>query len=538
MGWIRVTAPHFIVYSNSTATKTLYVVQTFESYHSALEQIFPNVAPDETLPTYIFVFDSTATFAPYDQRDSTGRPGGFGGFCYPGLIANYIAVNVMPGLDYRPLLYHEYVHQYLIRTASDLPLWVDEGLAEYLSTFTYHDGRATLGDPLDHHLETIRESRTIIPLSWTFGLNEASPTYSEANRAGPFYAYSWLLVHYALHDGNGRPLKLQDLLTLQKPGQPFEQSLVERMGMSLAQLEVKLHEYARKKAFGFSSLQVSASESGATIPTSEASRASVLARLGEVLTFVTHDDALAREHLRSAVELQPDVPDARAVLSWVLEREGERDLAARYFSEAIDASPADGRLYVLRGKSLLDRFNRKIGTVAEPDPAPDTTIAEARRMFEKGLSLDSNLAEGYLGLGLTYYYSSDDPAPGIAALETALRLLPARMDAAGTLAALYARVGEMAKCDELLARIERQATDPRMVRQAREAVSSAKQERAEMRRLEQIDRYNGAVRLANDRKLEEALEVLAKLGPEVEDPELAAAVDSLMDDLRTALKKP
>jgi len=579
IGWVRVTTPRFIVYSNSTAPKTSFVVQTFETFHSALEQIFPEVAPDETLPTYVFVFDSTASFEPYDQRDPTGRPGGFGGFCSPGLIANYIAVNVMPGLEYRRLVYHEYVHHFLSRAPSDLPLWVDEGLAEYLSTFTYHEGRATLGDPLEGHLETIRQSPALIPLSWTFGLTEASPTYSEAERAGPFYAYSWLLVHYALHDGNGRRLKLQDLLSLQEPGRPFEQSLVDRMGMSVAQLEVKLHEYAGKKAFGFSSLQVSAPESGTAIGTSEASRASVLARLGELLTFVHRDYPLAREHLRGAVELQPDVADARAVLSYVLEREGQADLAARYFAEAMGASPTDGRLFVLRGQSLLDRFTRQTETVADPGAGTNPTIAEARRMFEKAISLDASLAEAYIGLGLTYYYGSDDPAPGIAALETARRLLPARMDAASTLAALYALRGDLEKADELLARIELQATDPQMVRQARDAVLDAKRSvadaawaegrldeairiqealvrqstdpdvteslqteleemRADLQRREWIDRYNLAVTLTNEGKLEEALAVIAELRPEVEDPEIAAEVDSLENHVRTALHRP
>jgi tetratricopeptide (TPR) repeat protein len=577
--WIQVDTPHFTAYSNSTDAKTAFVVQAFERFHAVLGQIFPDVTPDETLPTYIFVFMNTETYEPYDKRDDKGRPGGFAGSCVPGPIANYIVVDARPDSHYRSVVYHEYVHRFLNREFSSLPLWVHEGLAEYLSTFSYDEGEATLGDPLHEHLEMIRGARKVSPLGWTFGFTADSPSYSEAERAGPFYAYSWILVHYLMHDGNGRPLKPHELLALWQRDRPFERSLLERLGMSKGQLQVKLEEYARKKSLGFTSFALTTTESVTEIETSPASRASVLARLGELLAFGHGDYREAEIHLRGAFALDPDAPGVRAGLSYLFELRGESEVAAQLFANAVELRPDDAQLFFLRGKSLLDRYVRQVQAFPELAPTTAPEVAEARRMFEKSIALDPDLAEGYVGLGQTYIDDSVDPAPGIAALETAHRLLPARMDVESQLACLYARAGKLEQCDAILARIERRDTAPTEIRQARQAVLDTKQDlvnqmlaekrlveairiletmmpqavdsdrvrslqdqlerlRAHARTLERFDRYNRAAALTNEGKLDEAFDLLVELEPQVEDPELAAAVDSLLEYLRANLHKP
>ena len=89
----------------------------------------------------------------------------------------------------------------------DLPLWLNEGLADYYSSFEIDaGGRAVIfGRAIPGHYNEL-STNGWMPLTALLATTRTSPAYNENARRGVFYAESWLLVHMMLHgDPDRRP---------------------------------------------------------------------------------------------------------------------------------------------------------------------------------------------------------------------------------------------------------------------------------------------------------------------------------------------
>ncbi len=79
--------------------------------------------------------------------------------------AAYIGLSLESGEEAYPGIYHEYSH-YLLRGAfSAVPLWFNEGLAEYYSMFEVTNGgrSARIGSPHESHIALLRDRRLPLP---------------------------------------------------------------------------------------------------------------------------------------------------------------------------------------------------------------------------------------------------------------------------------------------------------------------------------------------------------------------------------------
>ena len=74
----------------------------------------------------------------------------------------------------------------------DLPLWLNEGLAELYSSFQLRGKKAAIGRPIDSHIHWLRD-HALIPVGELFAIDHSSKDYNEGSRRGVFYAQSWAL---------------------------------------------------------------------------------------------------------------------------------------------------------------------------------------------------------------------------------------------------------------------------------------------------------------------------------------------------------
>jgi tetratricopeptide (TPR) repeat protein len=220
----------------------------------------------------------------------------------------------------------------------------------------------------------------------------------------------------------------------------------------------------------------------------------------------------------------------------------------------------DALPYLLYGDSIMRRLDAGIRRNAG---APAADVIKARDLFRKATELNPESAIAFSGLGATYAMSSDDPAPGIAALEHSLALAPSEGETIYNLILMEARAGrreEAIKRLEALARV----SDPEMVREARENVyiadlnhanalgragkhaeaaeimkSVAAQTTNEKLKAElteqiaslnhidvvstQVTDFQRAVEAANTGKFKEALAMIDALMPKITEPEMLAA---------------
>ncbi|HET9211298.1 MAG TPA: tetratricopeptide repeat protein [Thermoanaerobaculia bacterium] len=561
--WIEVHTANFTLFSEVGERKTREIGEDLERLRDALSQLSPGLTLSSPIPTNIYVFRSASSFQPY-QRIYNGKPLDSGGYFLGQQLANYVAINGDQHGDERGIIYHEYLHYLLHNNFETLPLWLNEGLAEYYSTFQSDRNEARIGQPVREHVFWLRQ-HTFIPLSTLFAVTEKSPEYNETDRRGGFYAESWALVHYMISGNPERRRQASEYLRLLQAGTPPDQIFAKAFGADPATLEHELRIYIQKKLFDFTRLPIREGASLA-VDVKPMPRADVLYRLGDLLANLGDDHAAeAAEHLRAALALQPDHGPALAGLGFLAERAGRTAEARSYYEKAAKLAPDDVRVQYLYANNLI------------ADPGPDS-LRLARAALKRAVALQPGFGEAWARLGYTYQAEENLPPEAVQVLETAHRLLPSRMDVAHNLSLAYARTGQTAKAEELIERVLVPQGTPEEVESAREglideehrraeelidaqkltealpvlegvkAKTSRPERRAEIeRQIEEIhhvlnlssfvESYNRAVELANRGKVQEAVAILEPLLQTAQDPEQAERARRLLERLRPVRKK-
>lgn len=562
--WVEVRSEHFHFFSNASEDRTQDVVEVLEQFRAVLDQLLPGGPVVGATETTVFVFGSTDSYAPYNLRTPSGEPTVASGFCARSPYGVTIAIDATPGRSYRQMIYHEYVHQLLFQRFPGLPIWVHEGLAEYFSTLTLVEGNARVGFAPQSHVDWFltNEAPTAYAL---LSATAESVKFSEIERAGPFYAGSWLLAHYLLHDAGAGPISVEQLLGLRSADAPFDRSLLEALGVSKNELSERLTAYGRKKSFAFNTVPLEETTPPMDGESKPATRADLLTRLGEVQSFVHDNQPVASEHFLAALALDPGRVRAAIGLSYSSELAGGQAQAARWFAEAVARSPEDATVYLKRAEALIIAYQRAHPGKTALASELDSQLANARDAARKATELDPKLAPAYLAVGTTYVYDAGDVVPGIVALEQGRRLDPGDPEITAHLAVLGARTGDFDGADALLAEVQNTALDSVLVQRTRTAVSLAKHSyvgslgqqgrfreaimllddmieestddahkevlRGEVRRLTQYDSYRNAVALANGGQPDNARKILVALQSEELDAQLSELVTDALEKL-------
>ncbi|MFL6261899.1 MAG: tetratricopeptide repeat protein [Thermoanaerobaculia bacterium] len=561
--WIEVRTASFTLFSEAGERKTKEIGEDLERLRDALSQLSPGLALSSPTPTYIFVFRDAPSFQPY-QRTYNGKPLDSGGYFLGRQLANYVAINGDQHGDEKVIIYHEYLHYLMNNNLAALPLWMNEGLAEYYSTFQAAKDEARIGLPVPEHVFWLRQ-HTFIPFATLFAVTEKSPEYNETDRRGGFYAESWALVHYLISGNPERRRQASEYLRLVQAGTPPDQIFAKAFGADPTRLEHELRIYIQKKLFDYTRVPIRSAASLA-VDVKPMARADVLHRLGDLLANLSDDRAAeAGEHFRAALALQPDHGPALAGLGFLAEQAGRTDEARADYEKAAKLAADDVRVQYLYANNLI------------ADPGPDS-LRLARAALQRAVALRPGFGEAWARLGYTYQAEENLPPEAVQALETAHRLLPARMDVAHNLSLAYARNGQAAKAQELIDRVLVPQGTAEQVESAREGLLDEEHRRAEEligaqklaealpvleavkaktgrpqrrteveQRIEEIrhalnfntfvDRYNQAVELANRGKVPEAVAILEPLLKTTQDPVQVERARTLLERLRPIRKK-
>jgi hypothetical protein len=101
-------------------------------------------------------------------------------------------------------LRHEMTHAYLHGILTELPLWLDEGLAEYFETPRIANGLHR------NHLSLLTDA--FKQSNWSPNLERLSLLTSGESMSQTDYAESWLWVHYFLHSSRENRLLLIEMV--------------------------------------------------------------------------------------------------------------------------------------------------------------------------------------------------------------------------------------------------------------------------------------------------------------------------------------
>ena len=211
----------FIVISDATEEATIDVVaRNMESIYDIFHSLFdPHIEPlPEHFRTVVYLFRRQSSVVSLQRElGSTGFGAGF--YRSPGLMAFHQQVQTSEQLLHSMFheAFHAFADSHLTPPGKKLPLWVEEGLAEYFANSRIERGHLIPGKISgSKYILFHRRSREFRGTA-RWSLKEArtalrsgdAPTVAELWEAGPdsfygvryqsYYGFSWLLTHFLRH---------------------------------------------------------------------------------------------------------------------------------------------------------------------------------------------------------------------------------------------------------------------------------------------------------------------------------------------------
>ncbi len=416
--WMEIRSPHFIVLSNAGEKEGRRVALQFENMRALFHAVFPKARVDSGKPTIIFALrneDSLKLFMPtYGTNPNAKR---LAGLFLARTDMNFALVRTdvaTTAANEFHTLYHEYTHSILRMNFRGLPLWLDEGFAEFYGSTQFDSHTATFG-MADANLLRVLQRETLIPVATLVSVDATSPLYNVREHSGVFYAESWAIVHYFMVSPEVRKDGLLDkyIATLQSTDDPIE-AAHQSFG-DLKKFADKLDAYARQ--FSFYSLHIPI-QSGISekdfavrpLPPAEAltQQANFLIRNG------SQNEGLARLHEAEAAD--PDLPALHEAFGYYHYLHSDNENAAKEFDEAISRDPKNAASYYYKAEILY----RKSGYSKDSTPL-------IRADLEKAIELDPNFAPAHAFLCIAYTEADETKPKSITEAKRAIELEPGNM---------------------------------------------------------------------------------------------------------------
>jgi len=483
--WTSVRSKNFLLVGNASEKEMRQVATRLEQFRDVFTRLFSAARFTSPVPTTVIVFKSMSSYKPFN-------PGNNAGYFQKGQDVNYITLTTEASQNPFRVIYHEYVHQLVDNTNGNVPVWFNEGLAEYYSSFDIEEDRKVhLGELIPYHLQTLREQK-LLPLRTLFAVDHYSPEYNEGSKRGMFYAESWALVHYLILSNNGQHLEqLGKFLQLTEGNTPIDEAVKQSFQMDLVALEKELKKYIEGHTFR---MQIATFEHklefDKELTAAPLSEAEAQGYLGDLLLHSNRlSDAEAR--LQQALTLDPKLTMAQASLGIVRARQGRFDEAKKSLEEAVSGS-SNNYLTHYYYAYALSREDMD-ATLFVRSYAPETA-ATMRAALKKAIQLNPNFPESYSLLAFVNMVSGEQLDESIGLLKQALALSPGRQDLDLELAQIYLRQQRFDLARQTLEPLQN-AKDRQLQKQAEVLLDSIKRYEEQMARYKSESEASNAPRL-------------------------------------------
>ncbi len=436
--WIRVRTPRFTIISSASERRTRDVAERLEALATSLGQVNERF-DGRTIETRVLLFsrrrDSQPLFDLLLNRPRAEAPGVF--------VAQSDGSGTMvidSGREWDRTLFHELTHNLLSGSGAHLPLWLEEGIAEYFSTAVIKSRHIILGGAISEHRRLLW-SRTLIPLSEVFHAPRTSPLLMHTM----FYPESWAAVEWMLRVG--RP-QFYRFLTDVEAGMSSLDALHKNYDVDTRAIERAL---TKPRSTPAATISVPVETVEGVIEISQLSRADSLFEIGAFLGTLDVASTDAERFFRKALDLEPAHARSLSGLGNLRARQKKYDEAFPFYNRAMSAAPDDPIVMLDYADALMRDM---IGTFAGILPVGSDAqrpVRKARALATRALQHGGDLARANAIIGPSYLVERD-ASPGVAPLEKAMELKPARSDIALNLYSLYLRTGDRVRADALYER--------------------------------------------------------------------------------------
>ena len=382
--WTRLRTANFVFIGDAPERDIRAIARNLEQFRDALSRALPNSRSQSVAPTVVLVFASHRSFLPF-MPQFEGRPVEVSGIFRAEDDINYIALNAEQRAAGLRTAFHEYTHLLVSNTIRSLPLWLEEGLAEFYETFEERDGgeAGMIGTPSAHHLQALRTQ--FIPLEALMAIDETAPIYNENSRRSAFYSTAWALTHYLLLGNPDGVRQLDRYIAYLGADVPQQQAFRDAFQMDPEALERELRTYVSRFRFPAvrvdygTNLRASVPDGGERIEEWEAR--------GYLGDFLARDRARGEEGralLTEVLKAQADAPFVLLSLGRLERQSGNAEAAVKLLQRAAALAPDDAAVHAAFAGALMARFHAD-----QPGDSAEATLALAHTAISRAFALEA-----------------------------------------------------------------------------------------------------------------------------------------------------
>lgn len=392
---IEVISPHFTLVTDANEKQARHILDNFERMRWMFQTLFPNAKVDPDVPIVVVAAKNTKEFQALEPQEYLAKGQlNLAGYFLNTNDKNYVLLRLDADSDHPyATVYHEYTHLQF-RDAEDwMPLWLNEGIAEFFQNTDFHDKEVLLGEPSVDDILYLRQA-SLIPLPTLFQVDHNSPYYHQEEKGSVFYAESWALTHYLqITDRVKATHRVSDYMTRMSHHENSVAAAQEAFG-DLKELQNQLAFYIR----GAQYKQFLLNSAAAPIdPTSYKVRVLIQpefdARRADVLAYVGRTDD-ARKLLQSVIAADPKLPDSRETMGYLALSANDQEAARKWFAEAIQ----------LNSQNFLAYYQFSTISMSSPGETADPQIEPSLRTCIK---LNPKFALAYDELAAWYARNRD-----------------------------------------------------------------------------------------------------------------------------------
>lgn len=258
--WFIANAGNLEIFSNTYENRTKTLASELLQIQQTLANIFPSISKDNHRKIRIFILknaDTLSQFAPlYNGKAKRNMAGWFTYDLEGPLLVIKASSDVN---ETRETLYHEFIHFITSSPTTNIPLWLNEGIAEVFSSIEIGAKKTTIGKAIQSNANFLKYY-DLMELEKLFQVGYDSSEYNQADEhRGIFYAQSWAIVHYFLFgEQNLPPDAFAKLAKLATSTPSFsENEFVEAIGLNYKEMKAELDSYVLGGNYYYNVLETS-----------------------------------------------------------------------------------------------------------------------------------------------------------------------------------------------------------------------------------------------------------------------------------------
>jgi tetratricopeptide (TPR) repeat protein len=391
--WLEVRSPHFVVLTDSNEKQARRIAVQFEQMRAVFHMLIPNAVSDVGSPIVVLALRDKKGFQALEPEAYLAKGQiDLAGYFMSAPDKSYILLRLdAEGEHPFATVYHEYTH-YMLRKADWIPLWLNEGLAEFYQNTDIHDKEVLLGQPSVDNIMYLRENR-LLPLTTLLMVDHTSPYYHDEQKGSIFYAQSWALTHYIeVTDREKNTNRLRDyaqfLINKEDPVTAAQHAFGD-----LKQLQKSLDSYVQQGQFKMFKINTAVTVDASTFGMRPVSKPEVDATRADVLVYNGRTKE-AEALLESSLRDDPNNALAHESMGYLKFREGDLASAKKWYGEAVQ----------LDSRSYLAQYYYAVMSLQTGDRDHDATIESSLRT---SIKLNPSFAPAFDALAMFYASRSE-----------------------------------------------------------------------------------------------------------------------------------